>query len=161
MAVPSDPRRGSAQAGLLIPGLTGVAASGLIVAAWTFDSVHGPPIAFVVLVGGAALLGLIVGNPGNEAALLGGTLLPMALLVAIEPHHGCVAVIGLLVPVLAVVPAILLMFIGLLVGLIVGRETGIQPRKPPGVVVLLGVAALLAVSAWVVLGLNLASGSIC
>jgi len=160
MAVPSNPRRGSAQAGLLIPGLTGVAASGLLVAAWAFDPVHGPAIAFVVLVGGAALLGLLVGNPGNEAALLAGTLLPIALLGAAEPHHGCVAVLGL--PLLVNIgAAILLVFIGLILGVIVGRETGIQPARPPGVVAILGVAALGAVAAWVGLGFNLSTRSIC
>ena len=56
-------------------------------------SVVGP----VVLVGGALLLGLVVGNPGNEAVVLVGTLLPGALLLALEPHHGCIARLGLLI----------------------------------------------------------------
>ena len=160
MAVPNDPRQARAPGGLLIPGLTGVAASGLLVAAWALDSGNGPPVAFVVLVGGAFVLGFVVGNPGNEAFLLTGTLLPGALLIAIEPHHGCVARLGPLI-VLNVGAGIGLMFLGLVLGIIVGRETGIQPIRPPVRVALLGGAALLALSAWVGLAVNLARGSIC
>jgi hypothetical protein len=159
--VPSeDARYAGPIGGFVVPGLTGIAASGLLVAAWAVgggaESVVGP----VVLVGGALLLGLIVGNPGNEAVVLVGTLLPGALLLALEPRHGCIARLGPLI-FLNVSVGIGLMFLGLILGLIVGRRAGIQPLRRPIAVGVLAAAALLAASAWVAVGARLSSGTVC
>jgi hypothetical protein len=160
MAQQKDLRHSGLIGRLLIPGLSGVVASGLLLAAWAFDRGDGSVLGFVILVGGAALFGLIVGNPGNEAVVLTGTLLPGALLIAIEPHHGCIARLGPFL-VINVGAGIGLMFLGLIFGLIAGRGAGIQQVPRPIVVAILSVAALLAASAWIALGVNLANGSIC
>ena len=155
--VPPDDARYAGPIGrFVIPGLTGIAASGLLVAAWAVDPMVGP----VILMGGALILGLVVGNPGNGAVLLAGTVLPGVLLVAFEEHHGCIARLGAL-PLVNAGTGIGLMFVGLVIGLIVGRRTGFQPARRPVVVGLLAVVAVLAASAWVAIGARLASGSVC
>jgi hypothetical protein len=153
---PDDARYAGPIGGFVIPGLTGIGASGLLVAAWAVDPIVGP----VILMAGALLLGVVVGNPGNEAVLLAGTLLPGVLLVAIEEHHGCIARLGP-IPFVSVGIGIALMFLGLVIGVIVGRRTGIQPARRPVVVGVVAAAAVLAASAWAALGARLASGSVC
>ena len=153
---PDDARYAGPIGGFVIPGLTGIAASGLFVAAWAVDPILGP----VILMAGALLLGLVVGNPGNEAVLLAGTLLPEALLLAFEEHHGCIARLGPL-PFVNVGIGIGFMFVGLTIGVIVWRRVGIQPARRPLVVGILTAAAVLASSAWVAFGARLASGSVC
>jgi hypothetical protein len=145
--------------GFVIPGLTGIAASGLLVAAWAVGDA-GPPVGPLVLIAGALLIGLAIGNPGNEALVLAGILLPGALLIALEPHHGCVARLGAPL-VLNVGVGIGLMSVGLIVGLILGRRAKIGPFTRPVAVAVLGALAAFAVAAWVALGANLASGAIC
>jgi hypothetical protein len=145
---------------LLIPALSGVAASGLLVAAWAFDRGDGSVLGFVVLVGGAALLGLLVGNPGNAAVVLTGTLLPGALLIAIEPNRSCIARLGPFL-VINVGAGIGLMLLGLTFGVIAGRRPGSQQVPRRIVVAILSGAALLATSAWIALGVSLWNGSIC
>ena len=78
----------------------------------------------------------------------------------IEPHHGCLASVGLGLA-LSFVSGIVLMFFGLIGGLIVGRGLGIRPLRRPHAVVVLAFAALLAVTGWVALGSKLAAGSVC
>jgi hypothetical protein len=160
MAAPDDPPREDPQRGLIVPALAGVAASGFFVLAVTQSGLT-PLVAPLILFGGAAVIGIVVGNPGNEAALLAGTILPAALLAVIEPHHGCVqAPVGLWI-VLGFVAAIGLMFVGLIVGLIWGRGLGIRPLRPPVLFAVLAIADLLAVAGWIALAGRLSAGSIC
>src|SRR6476660_998029 len=121
---------------------------------------YGPLLGLLILAGGAAVIGIVIGNPGNELATLTGTLLPGVLLAAIEQHHGCFASVGLVL-VWNVVSAIALMFLGLIVGIILGRGLGIRRLRRPHAVVVLTCAALLAIAGWVALGGKLAAGSIC
>jgi hypothetical protein len=156
-----DPPDDGPLRGLLVPTLTGVAASGLLVASWAFAQGDLTPIlGLLILAGGAAVIGIVIGNPGNELATLTGTLLPGVLLAAIEQHHGCFASVGLVL-VWNVVSAIALMFLGLIVGIIWGRGLGIRPLRRPYAVVVLTFAALLAIAGWVALGSKLAAGSVC
>jgi hypothetical protein len=165
MSTPGDPpppetaRFRGPIGGFVIPGLTGIAASGLLVAAWAAGNVE-PQAGPAVLVGGALLLALVIGNPGNEAVVLFGTLLPGALLIALEPHHGCVDRVGPFL-LLSGGAGIALMFLGLILGLIVGRRAGIQPARRPIAVAVLGASAALSAAAWVALGASLSSGAVC
>lgn len=145
--------------GFVIPGLTGIAGSGLLVAAWAVGNVE-PQAGPLVLVGGALIIALVIGNPGNEAVVLVGTLLPGALLVALEPHHGCIDRVGPFL-LLSVGAGLGLMFLGLILGLIVSRRAGIQPVRRPIAVAVLGGAAGAAGAAWFGLAASLASGTIC
>jgi hypothetical protein len=132
----------------------------LIVAAWAVPGAGDLVVGPVILVGGGALIGFIVDNPGNEAALLTGTLIPGALVLALEPHHGCLGILGPIL-LLNVATAIGLMLLGLILGMIAGRATGIAPPGFGPLRALLGGAALVAVAAWAGFAARLASGSIC
>ena len=161
MSTPADAPDYGPLRGLLVPTLTGVAASGLFVAPWALGRGDlAPTIGLLILAGGAALIGIVVGNPGNELATLAGALLPGITLVVIEPHHGCFASVGLALA-LSFVSGIVLMFFGLIGGLIVGRGLGIRPLRRPQAVVVLAFADLAAVAGWVALGSKLAAGSVC
>jgi hypothetical protein len=158
--VPAENARYSGRIGrFVIPGLTGIAASGLLVAAWAAGTVE-PQAGPLVLVVGALFIGIVIGNPGNEAILLTGIVLPGALLVVFEPHHGCVARLGAAL-VLNVGLGIGLMFIGLIVGLMVGRRARIGPVGQRVAVAVLGASAALAAAAWVALGASLSSSAVC
>src|SRR4051794_40959071 len=141
MTAPAEPRDYGPVRGLLVPTLTGVAASGLLVASWAFGQGGLTVIGPLILVGGAVAIGFVVGNPGNEAATLAGTLLPGILLAAIEPHHACLASVGLWI-VVSLVAGIGLMFVGLIGGIIVGRDRGIGPMRRPAVLAVLAVVDL-------------------
>jgi hypothetical protein len=161
MSTPDDAPDYGPLRGLLIPTLTGLAASGLLVASWAFAQGDLTSIVgLLILAGGAAVIGVLVGNPGNELAMLIGTLLPGVLLAAIEQHHGCFASVGLIL-VLNVAAAIGLMFLGLIVGMIWGRGLGIRPLRRPAVVAALAIADLAAIAGWIALGSKLAAGSVC
>ena len=162
MSTPNDAPDYGPLRGLLIPTLTGVAASGLLVSPWALVR---PDIAWfvapLIAFAGAALIGVVVGNPGNEAALLAGTLLPGVLLVLIEPHHGCAASIPVGLIGLILVGEFVLMFLGLVVGIIWGRGLAIRPLRRPVAVVVLAIVDLLVVTLWIALGNAFASGLIC
>ena len=158
MAQPTDPRYAGWLGGWLIPLLTGVVASGLLLAAGQLDP--GSLLGFVILVGGAAVIGLVVGNPGNEALILAGILLPGGLVAIVEPNHLCVGRVGPFLLVM-VVAGVGLMLIGLVVGAIVGRDAHIGPAPQPVAAGILGVAAIAAVAGWVALGMSLASVVTC
>jgi hypothetical protein len=155
MARATDPRYDGVVGRFVLPGLTGITASGLLVAALALGQ-DGSIVALVILVGGAALVGIVVGNPGNAAVLLAGTLLPGVLLIAIEPHHACFSRVA---PFLVIIvgAGIAQMFIGLIGGLIVGRRAGIEPVRRPIAIALLTGSSLLAASGWIALGLNLST----
>ena len=161
MSTPDHPPDEGPLRGLLIPMLTGVAASGLLVASWAFAQGDLTPIiGLLILAGGAAVIGIVIGNPGNEVATLTGTLLPGVLVAVIEQHHGCLASVGLIL-VWNVVTAIGLMFLGLIVGIIWGRGLGIRPLRPPAVLAVLAIADLAALAGWIALAYQLAAGSVC
>jgi hypothetical protein len=158
MAQPTDPRYAGWLGGRLIPVLTGVAASGLLLVAGILDP--GNILGFLILVGGGAIIGLVVGNPGNEALVLAGTLVPGSLVAAFEPHHLCVGRVGPIL-ILMLVAGIGLLLIGLISGMRVGRQTRIGPAPQPVAAGILAAAALGAVAGWLALGLNLASVLTC
>jgi hypothetical protein len=161
MSTPADAPDYGPLRGLLVPTLTGVAASGLLVASWAFAQGDLTPIlGLLILAGGGAVIGIVIGNPGNELATLTGALLPGVLLAAIEQHHGCFASVGLIL-VLNVVTAFGLTFLGLVVGIIWGRGLGIRPLRRPNAVVVLAFADLAAIAGWIALANQLAAGSIC
>jgi hypothetical protein len=158
MVTPDDSRHTGWLGGRVIPVLTGIVASGILLAATVADP--GGAAGAILVLGGAALIGLIVGNPGNEALVLAGIFLPGLVLIAVEPHHGCIDRIGpfLVVP---IVIGIGLMLVGLTAGIIVGRERHIGPARPTIAAGALGATALIAVLGWVALGFNLSRTVIC
>lgn len=158
MTQPTDPRYAGWLGGRLIPVLTGGAASGLLLAAALRDP--GDILGFLILVGGGAIIGLIVGNPGNEALVLAGTLLPGVVIAAFEPHHLCAARVGPFLVVLAVA-GIGLLLIGLVVGIIVGRKAGIGPAPQPVAAGILAAASAAAGAGWLALEANLANVLTC
>ena len=158
MAQPMDPRYAGWLGGRLIPILSGVVSSGLLLGAGLLDP--GNVLAFVILVGGTAVIGLVVGNPGNEALVLAGILAPVGLVAIVEPHHLCVGQAGLFLVVM-LVAGIGLMLIGLIVGVIVGREARLGPAPQPVAAGILGASAIVAVVGWLALGANLATVLIC
>lgn len=158
MAQPTDPRYAGWLGARLIPVLTGVVASGLLLAAAQLDP--GNVLGLVILVGGGSVLGLVVGNPGNEALILAGTLVPGGLVAVFEPHHLCVGRVGPFLLVM-VVAGIGLLLIGLIAGTIVGREARIGPAPQPVAAGILAAAALVAGAAWLALGVNLSSVLTC
>ena len=155
MARATDPRYEGVVGRFVLPGLTGITASGLLVAALALGQ-DGSIVALVILVGGAALVGIVVGNPGNAAVLLAGTLLPGVLLIAIEPHHACFSRVAPF-HVVIIGAGIVQMFIGLIGGLIVGRTAGIEPVPRPVAVAILSGAGLLACAGWMAFGLTLST----
>src|SRR3954471_3347446 len=149
MTMTVDPPDDGPLHGLLVPTLTGVAASGLLVASWGLVR---PDVAWIVApliaFGGAALIGVVVGNPGNAAALFAGTVLPGITTAVIEPHRACLGSFGLWI-VLSIAADIVLMFLGLIVGVIWGRGLGIRPLRPPAVLAVLAIADLAAIAGWI------------
>jgi len=160
MTAPDDQPDYGPLGGLLIPTLTGLAASGLFIAPFMLVGGNAWIVAPLMAFGGAALIGIVVGNPGNEAALLAGAVLPAAVLAVFEPHHACLGSVGLWI-VLSFVTAIGLMFLGLIVGIIWGRGLGIRPLRPSLRVGVLAIADLVVVAGWIYVANRLATGSIC
>ena len=158
MNPPTDLRYTGWLGGRLIPLLTGVVASGLLLVAGLLEP--GNILGLLILVGGGAIIGLVVGNPGNEALILAGTLVPGSLVVVFEPHHLCVGRVGPFLVVM-VVAGIGLLLIGLVAGTIVGREVRAGPAPQPIAAGILAAAAFVAAAGWLALGINLSTVLTC
>ena len=140
----SDPVVRVGAARFLVPALAGMTGSGLLVAGALLSAALGPIIGPLPILAGAAVVGLVVDNPGNEAILAAGLLGPILGGLLVNGGFQSAAAFG----VGSLVPGAALLFFGLLGGIIARRRWRLPLLPDHATVVVLGLAAAASWAAW-------------
>jgi hypothetical protein len=147
MTSSASPVLRESRARLLVPLLTGMTGSGLLLAGSALSGAAGPMAGAVPILAGAALLGLLIDNPGNEAVLAIGLLGPVVggVLASGQPPAASMLLAGSLLAGAA------LLFLGILGGIIARRRWRFAVLPDAGAVALLAVCAAASFAGWLLM----------